>query len=520
MTDATGLSTKSLNRFLWVILLFAIAAVLIGIHSVPDDWTSNEVNYFDLAYRFVAPEEFGPDHAVFDHSNGRFLSFTIIGEMISVYGFETSKVVLGFIVWLLTAAAFVFLAASMRLTLAEATAALAIFVGTSQALLAQEWVFGTVEAKTFAYPTVFLALGFALRRKYWLAIGLTALATYFHFLVGGFWALAVVLIAALSAESRRRVGTLFAGYVLFVLPMIVILGSERLNSDVDMTGVDHTIDYIYAVIRNHHHIAPFLYYYSFINDWVPGLLAHAAFAVIFAYWAITKRSEAHVLGWTLSALNLYILLAVVVAYLDRNTHALAAFYLFRPAGLIWLLSLLGLARFVGSFLAPAGTRPVAAMVFVLAGAFAFPKFYIPFENAALEYRTMYETLEGSEKAAFDWVRENTDPGAVVVMEPVHSQVFQGEYRVPTVAVERLTERPTVVNFKFVPTYPPDIAEWYRLIRWREALFAGDCSQLEMHPADYLIIRQHESIAGLAECTEVVMEGNGHWVARVVTGTAS
>ena len=197
--------------------IFAVALVLVGIHVLPVDWTGNEINYFGLSQQYVTPEAFDPNSALFDNTNARFLSYTIIGHAVAALGFDNAQVVLGLILWVLTSAALAFLAQSLRLSLAEATAAMAIFAVSPESLLAQEWVLGGVEGKTFAYVFAFLGLGFAFRNKFLSAVILMAAATYLHFLVGGFWALAIVLIHWFTSPRVRTTLYYLGVYTVLVL---------------------------------------------------------------------------------------------------------------------------------------------------------------------------------------------------------------------------------------------------------------------------------------------------------------
>ena len=64
-------------------------------------------------------------------------------------------------------------------------------------------------------------------------------------------------------------------------------------------------------------------------------------------------------------LNAYIPLVIVIAFFDRHTHVLAPFYLFRPSGLILLLSLLVLLQHVVKSVAPSFGATLAILGLML-----------------------------------------------------------------------------------------------------------------------------------------------------------
>ena len=92
--------------------------------------------------------------------------------------------------------------------------------------------------------------------------------------------------------------------------------------------------------------------------------------------------------------------------------------------------------------------------------------------------------------------------------------------VPWLAFERLIDRPTLVSFKFVPTQKADIARWYRLVRWRKAVFEGDCGRTSEHPADYLVTLNVATLARVAVCGDIVWTNGTYGVVRIASLTES
>jgi hypothetical protein len=498
-------------------------AVMIAAEMIPGSWHSNEVNYFDLAHRFVAPEAYGPDHSVFDSSQARAVSFALLGGTIERLGFDGAKTLFALLLWAAYAAGLAALARRMGLGVAGAMAGLALFLAAGPSLFGREWILGAVEAKTFAYAAVFAGLALALGGRWIAALAAMALATWFHFLVGAFWALSVLILHALwrpegagaGAGARTGVGGAWHGeagrlarlaglYVLMVLPVLGVLVWEQIAFRPDLAGLDRTLAEIYAEFRNPHHVAPFAEGAgTFVREWLPGLVQHAALAALF--WLLPEpgrpggpaaagmgAAAAVVAGppvnrWV-AALNLLMALTVVLAFLDRHTHAFAPFYAFRPSSLVLLLSCLAAARLAFAAL-PALARPLpAALVAALAVSTVLADLSRE-ARAALRLGgsdRLAAMQTPAQRALVDWIREETEPGTAVLLEPVRPGVTLMEGDPATASFERLTGRPFLVNFKFVPVAAPDMAEWYRRLQQREAFRAGDCAALGRLGADLVV----------------------------------
>ncbi|KPJ89904.1 MAG: hypothetical protein AMJ53_15300 [Gammaproteobacteria bacterium SG8_11] len=63
---------------MWWTTFFFIFALLL-LKMAPVRWTGNEIHYFDHAWRFIAPERFSSNSAVFEDSAARILSFGVLG---------------------------------------------------------------------------------------------------------------------------------------------------------------------------------------------------------------------------------------------------------------------------------------------------------------------------------------------------------------------------------------------------------------------------------------------------------
>lgn len=493
------------------VLLFSCLTILLA----PRTWSGNEIIYFDLANRWIGPEQFSDFHSTRDSSIARIVSFLILGIGIESLGMEGAYRAFGLFFLLSVPISCLTLIRALRVDYLSAGLSLFIILLLGkQSLMGGEFLFGSIEPKTFAYTAVCfgLAAGFSGRRL--LASVVFASAVYFHFLVGAYWGAAMVLYFLLEDRGTRNVKLPFAIFVGLSLPLLIAIFIERSGAGVEfMDPMSPSLNTIYAEIRAPHHIAPYADMQTFYSTWFWGFVFHGVLAGFFAClaWKSAPRDRS-VSAW-LASLNAYILIAAIIAYFDRNTHTLSAFYLFRPGALILLLSILwGTSQ----LLAPIARRRCGLSIIVVALALAYASSAAI--NAAARVARGPATLASlattSQMAMIDWISQNAGPNAVFLVEPLPSIEFMGEGGGIWVGIERLIGRPTIINFKFVPTKKAELARWYKLLVWRQAVFEGDCVRIAEAPVEFLITRTPESVQRLGKCSEVVWRVGDNSILRV------
>ncbi len=497
-------------------LMFLVAAAVLGPWMWPVQWSGNEINYFDLGYRTVHPEKFTDHHAVFDNTNGRIVGLSVIGLFVSAFGFEAAKSILALGLWLVSSLGLAAIARQVGLRAFEFALALYLFASMQSGILGREWIFGTVETKGLAYAAVFFAAALAMQGRMVLPMLLAALATYMHFLVGGFWGLALVVLHAIRFRNAMSVLAMAAGFLLLVAPLVVLLARERLGVTVDTSGLDRSLNAIYVELSAHFHTGPLLDgYRHFLQHWFPGACAHIAF--IFALWMMRSQvPDRGLLTW-LIALNAYVLMALLAYMADAGTYRFAHLYLLRPAGFTALLSGLVLARAVFAGLAPDSQPRTGATVLVAVVLMTLPPALYNLGLIATKYppgNRLYATLSPAERDVVAWIAEETDAQDAILVEPVGTGTILEGDAFPG-GLERLTGRGLVVNFKYIPTEKRDILRWYRLIQARQAFFRGDCSQNDLLGGDFAIMRKATGSDAVLSCMTVLRENEGFAFGRIV-----
>jgi hypothetical protein len=495
------------GHFGWSIL--AIALVL-ALQMAPVAWTGNEIDYFDLGLRWVRPEQFGPNHAVFDHSVARFASLGILGGLIELFGYDGALIVGRLIAIAAYAVAFAFMARSWKMSTAEAVGPLMLFLLVGQNYFAGEWMFVGVEGKVLAYAAILASIGLAWHDKHMAAVATAVTASYLHFLVGGFWGGAVILLIGLKTASLVSVGRWLLVYTVLCLPLLAILSYEWFLTPMpDMSGLDLTVNEIYAA-RAPHHVAPFSG--DQLGKWLPGISWMAAATCLTGILALQQDSEVRVLARWLFILYVYLILSFVLAYFDRHTHLLGPLYMFRPNSLILLLTLMLGMLWLRQALAGDVTRTVAVITLAIAIGFAVPRAAILSKTLLLgaPQLPLTRALTPKYRELVGWLREHTHPDDTIVVEPAS----ETNWSVRWLAFERLIERPTLVSYKFMPSQKADIVRWHQLSRWRQAVFEGDCSKVFEQPAAYLVTVNSTTLEQIADCGDVVWTNGPYTVVRV------
>ena len=318
------------------------------------------------------------------------------------------------------------------------------------------------------------------------AAALFAAATWFHFLVGGFWFVAFLgLRLAAPRRDLRSLALTAAAYAACVAPLVLLIVSTR--GAVAMAAELPSPDVIYSLLRAPHHVAPFASFDGFFASWLPGLLVVAAMlatAVVVARTAPGERLRTAA-RW-LAGLHVFLLGAAVLSFLDRDTGILGKFYLFRPSGLLLLLWLAMAVAYVNA-LGAARLRLVKGLALAL---IAPPLVLAGIRGVLYEahFHAEYDPQK-IELAAFLATQSPQD--RVVLVDPAVEFKF--------LDLERKTGRPALVFWKFDPTNDRDLIEWFRRTERRRRVFEEGCAAAGEPHVDFLLTAPERAAALAARC---------------------
>lgn len=474
-------------------ILYIVALLLLLLCLMPPDGvlSDNEENYFALA---ASSDPASPYTAIYDASRHRLVADWLLGGVIAALGFERTQIVTHGLAAVAYALLLCALFRRFGLSALDAVLVILVFALLGQTLMGGEWLFGGFEAKVVAYFCVLAGLyRAASHRPLTGAALLFAAATYFHFLVGGFWFAAAM--AARLIEDRRDVRNVAGAtlrYALMVAPLVAVIAGTRY---VEARGFVQppdvpSPDFIYSIVREPWHGAPFLSWHNFRTQWLPGAVAAAVMLIACLVVALRqggRRWRATAL-W-LAALLAYLLVALAASYVERDTGTLGKFYLFRPASLLLLLWL----AFATAWFSALGLRRWT-VVRLAALAVLLPLFALGTAERLAGDRER-AALAGEKRALAGALAENAAPKSVVLIDPQIEWSF--------LDFERLTGHPTLVMFKFMPTDNSGIVEWYRRMEFRRVVFAQGCPRQPAYPIDYLLTTPDRAPVLVGSCGEAI-----------------
>jgi hypothetical protein len=476
-------------------LLAVAALVFVLLCLMPPDGvlSDNEETYFQLAAQSVSTVPVSPHTALFDSSHHRFVADHLLGWLIGLTGFAGAQIVARGLAALAYAATLLALCRRLGLTALDAVLAVVVFAWLGQTLFGGEWMFKGVEAKVAAYPCVLAGLAMVLAGKRLFGTALVfAAATYFHFLVGIFWFFAAMALSLMNAhQGLRRVAAATALFLLLAAPLLGVIGWTQFLDDTAAAAGTPSVDVIYSIIRAPHHTSPFLAGGRFLpNGLSDYLMAGSLLLGALVVARLTKSVRLKKFALWLALLVAYLFLALGLAYVDRDTGVLGKFYLFRPASLVLLLwLLLAIAALDG--LGRRWRLAVKLAVVVL----MVPMFLLDAANRIGGDRAWQAAYAAEKRGLADFLARDAAAHAVVLVDPELESSF--------LDLERRTLHPMLVAWKFDPTSPADIREWYRRMEFRAALFASGCGGKSDYAVDFLLTTRERAALLTPSCGPVV-----------------
>jgi hypothetical protein len=440
--------------------------------------TDNEENYFGLAARFVTATAAQPNSALFDSSPHRALNEVLLGGLIVAMGHERAQIVARLT---LVAALSILLCAFFdlfKLTPIDGAIVLAVFGLLHQQIMGGEWLFSGYEAKVAAYAFVVAGLiRTIVPQRPWTSVPLFAVATYFHFLVGIFWFHASLLWRVIDDRCSLKSAIANAAWFwLAVAPLIAVIEWKRWMIDTAIPAPFDlpSPDYIYSILREPWHAAPFVDRQTFVSSWLPGCILCGgmlvgALAIAGTAMEARLRSTAR---W-LALMLVYLFAALVLSYIYRQSGTLGKFYPFRPSSLLLLVWLATALAWLNELVLRR-----AALLKLVAGALVIPPFLVMVVLDLRQDRKARAEIASDKQSIQDFFRVSSHPEAVVVVDPEIEYAF--------LDIERATGRFALVMWKFTPTNDPEILEWHQRMEFRRSLFQQGCRSDPNYRTDYLL----------------------------------
>lgn len=442
------------------ILLIFIVLCLNCLSFVP---FSNEEQYLLYARQNFNPDWMLNSFMANEFPGNRLLFEYLFGWMVDWFGLEKTIFIGRLVNFALLAIPLASLFQLLKLSNAEILILLQTYLLTSQNFYAGEWIFKGMEAKTFAYVFVFWGLLEFLKSRYFNAMGLIMVATWFHILIGGWFAICcfiVLLVQKIPWKEFFKLGFL---YGIPLLPLLYYLSTNLLIETPDeVEGVN--LDHIYVYFRNRHHIGIFYDFEYFLGKHAFGVgLAIIAFIVFFK-----KRFSSNEIYLNKLKTLMLTMLSVGFVFLgvslldklafDLSGGLLLKSYPFRMQGLAFLICFTLILIWLKSNFKEHHLFPKIISLLVLLGLF----FGVNKLRKNLSAMSNYQN-HAAYNEVVDFLKNKTEEEATVMVLN-HAEDLEGGlgYRDEfSLDLIRRTNRDNFVVYKFVPGGTLKLYEWYQ-----------------------------------------------------------
>jgi hypothetical protein len=501
--------TKWLNikDILWkkqnYIFNFFLIFTLIMLMMTPGIWNGNEEQYLGYAWRKSSPEALARISALRDTANHRFIFEYLTGFSIKNIGFEWTQALGRIIVALLYSASLVSLFKNLKISTTAFCTIILIFFWLGESILGMEWLFRGFEPKTLAYPFVFFSFSTSLKKRFGSSYLLLALATYFHFLVGGFWFF-ITWLVQLYWTKQTFMNSL--KYLIPCIPLffIIVVGQLQTQDSINSTP---PVSWIYSHFRAPHHVAPFASKAVFMEFWYQGVILLLGLTIISAiiYRYSQNRIEKEFSKLVLT-LNIYLFLSLFISYFDKQ-GVLGKFYIFRPASITLFLSLCLYALFLQNIISKKFSKfsisskislQFSFVTLVLISCLTIPSLsgHTAYKFLSKQAQSLNSFKISQHKNNFDLeqIIKKSHPTDIFLIDPNLEKDPDLIWNIKILSFERKYNRPTLVLDKFMPSTNSEIMRWYKLLNLKNNLFKEGCpSEITKHyKIRYLLAHQNNN----------------------------
>ncbi len=454
-----------------------------------------EEQYFAFAKQFFNPHWIPGSFSLTHPAGGNLFFEIIVGFLLQYISFENLAFFGRMTDFLLLALPLSKIFRFFKLTNIEAVFLFQLFFLPHQSIFAGEWIFQNFEVKTLAYIFVFYSLYYLLNKNIQLSALFSALATLFHFLVGGWFFLFSVIYFLIRKESLKKTGSALILYGIITFPFIFYLARVYFfNNPVIINGIN--TNYIYSYERLPFHLGIFKSWSYFTGVHLDGVIISLILYLLCIFvFSRLKNSQIR----DINLLNIIIFseqfIFIIIAIFDKNGILLKT-YPFRTSSLSALLMMIEFLLVIKFYLRKYFSNQKAGPQRSIFFARAKRRIYANSANAVMLLLFLVffsiecvETLKGRNtdlpeitpdmKEMMEYIKNNT----------LKEDVFLFTLKEIPLSFHRIAEREAFVVWKFTPTSSKSIYQWYNREEWRKRV-AQNISLIDelkkLYRVDYVI----------------------------------
>lgn len=476
-----------------VLLLFLIVmASYAGVYL----WGGEE-QYFTFAKHFMDPNWIPNSKTISSPAGGNLAFQVLAGFLLKFISFKSLAFWGRAVNFLLLSIPLAKLLKHFRFSNIDISFLILLIFLPHQSFFASEWIFQNLEEKSIAYIFVLFSYYYLFRDKLIPSVIFTIPATYFHFLVGGWNIVIVLLYFLIRQKSLKKLWLPVIGYFVFMFPFILYLYKLYIVNNPSMINGLNT-NWIYAYERVPHHIAPFRSLKEFVKIHLDGIVICFAFYMLCIFYfrriknsLIQKINLVNIILFSVQYIFLIISIfdreGTVLKLYPFRTNTLSALFIFTEIFFIikfyaypWIINKsVPLKRYTLRIYAWKFRWKIYVLVNVIMLALIIG-FFIGETSQTLHGKNKDQPLPSADmNKLIDYIKTNTDKQDVFML-------LDNDY---PLSFTRLTERDRFVVWKFTPTKSKAIYDWYIREKWKELLRA-DMNNIELfthfYNVDYII----------------------------------
>lgn len=412
---------------------------------------SNEEHYFAAAKQFYNPNWLPYSFAFNEWAGTRFLFQYIVGFCLEYLSFEQMTFWGRLLNFLLFSFPLAKIFKQFKLDNIYILLILQVLLIPFQTFFGGEWIFKAFEVKTLAYIFIFYALHHLLKKQNITAIVFTIIASYFHILVGGWFAVASIIYFIINKDKLKNTFTLIGIYTLGIAPLVLYLGSHIVGVSSEINGVN--LNWIYTYYRAPHHCAPFASYSLFKYNFLFGiLLCTSSILVISNIKKGGFSAEIRIGFHLLLSCILILLVGIIISAIDKN-GILLKFYPFRIGSIAVLLLFITLTSLLKSFILTKKLELLSIVILLFAIPFGIRGSIETIDTLRNNSSDYYNTLLAN------WSNQNTHKDDVFMFVDTADD--------KCLTFERKSERSRYVIEKAIPAGGEKLYEWYRRVEFKK-----------------------------------------------------
>ncbi|MEM7161825.1 MAG: hypothetical protein AAF487_05220 [Bacteroidota bacterium] len=336
------MSRFKINRYHWEVLALFVM-MLLNFIALP--LSGGESQYLSFAKQYMNPEWIPGSFSLSEFPGTRIFFQYIFGWPLHYLDIETASILYRAFNFFLIAFPLAKIFRKLTLPFIPSLFMFQIFL-SGQSLMAKEWMIGTFEPKTIAYVFFLWAFYFFLQKKRMACILSALAACFFHVIVGGWFLIALLIVAVWNGSWKKYIK---ASIVLLLLFAPFLFYLSPLFSSPDSLNGELSANHIYVYFRLPHHlgIAKSLDYFLSIH------LSNSILTLLFFTLGILahkKKVQADLSPWIIVGFGismLYIALAFIDSFLLNQAGSLGLkYYPFRLNSFAYLLFLMLASLFI------------------------------------------------------------------------------------------------------------------------------------------------------------------------------